>query len=194
MEVKYEDDSIETVADSLKLNLPNDGQPAEPATATSEKPISLYDPQSVEKEEKTEKSDDMFEDLQQLTPPKILQAPCDIPALFPFHRFSAYLLLSPEASNLKPKSVMLKGTSPEGPLQLEIPVEIRKEPGEMIHQLTARKAIQELEDSHGWVDRATFEDGLLVSFPRCDCIPSLMSCSFIDQPEACWHFTTLAKT
>jgi hypothetical protein len=59
--------------------------------------------------------------------------------------------------------VVLKGTSPQGPLELEIPVEVRKDADEMIHQLAARKATQELEEGHGWLVAATVGDtGALV--------------------------------
>jgi hypothetical protein len=70
--------------------------------------------------------------------------------------------MSPAASDLKPKAVVLKGTSRQGPLELEIPIEIRKSPDEMIHQLAARKATQELEEGRGWICGITTETGTLV--------------------------------
>jgi hypothetical protein len=93
--------------------------------------------------------------LPRLNRPKLLQTPHEIPQLFPFNRTSVYLLMAPESSHLKPKSVVLKGTSPQGPLELEIPVSVRSKADEMIHQLAARKATQELEEGHGWLSSTT---------------------------------------
>jgi hypothetical protein len=130
---------------------------------TDAKSISLYDPESKEDDLKADEPQDIFAGLPKLDLPKLLQTPHDIPPLFPFNRTCVYLLMGPETSHLKPKSVMLKGTSPQGPLELEIPVEIRQEADKMIHQLAARKATQELEEGHGWVCEATDGDtGALV--------------------------------
>jgi hypothetical protein len=95
--------------------------------------------------------------LPTLDRPKLLQTPHEIPELFPFNRTCVYLLMAPECAHLKPKSVVLKGTSPQGPLELEIPISIRAEPDKMIHQLAARKATQELEEGHGWLSSATVD-------------------------------------
>jgi hypothetical protein len=129
----------------------------------SEVPISLYDPSFTEEHPNANESEDMSVGLPKLHRPHLLQTPCEIPPLFPFNRTCVYLLLAPEASRFHPKSVVLKGTSSQGPLVLEIPVEIRREPGEMIHQLAARKAIQELEEGRGWLSEASVDDsGVLV--------------------------------
>ncbi|KAF2824697.1 hypothetical protein CC86DRAFT_468030 [Ophiobolus disseminans] len=154
LEVKYEDDSIESVADSLRacLNI-NDKTDAEEAAANA-KPISLFDPSTGNEDVKTDDAKDIFAGLPKLDRPKLLQTPHDIPPLFPFNRTCVYLLMGPKTSHLKPKSVVLKGTSPQGPLELEIPVSIREGNDGMIHQLAARKATQELEEGHGWVSDA----------------------------------------
>jgi hypothetical protein len=210
LEVKYEDDTVESVAESLRVNLnigDKDGkQNKEQGDA---KPLSLYDSDFEDEHPKASEPGDIFEgkyawfyvsailplsrtyllrsysgchflpissrmtshsngflsdpraytDLQSGLPPldrpKLLQTPTEIPQLFPFHRTCVYLLLAPECAHLKPKSVFLKGTSPQGPLELEIPVSVRTEADEMIHQLAARKATQELEEGHGWLSLAT---------------------------------------
>jgi hypothetical protein len=146
------------------LNLGSEEENEEEDNVTTDaKPISLYDPECKEDHLKAGEPQDIFAGLPKFNCPKLLQTPHDIPPLFPFNRTCIYLLMSPETSNLKPKSVVLKGTSPQGPLELEIPVEIRQEADEMIHQLAARKATQELEEGRGWVceaiDRGT---GVLV--------------------------------
>ncbi|GAB1311476.1 hypothetical protein MFIFM68171_01686 [Madurella fahalii] len=93
--------------------------------------------------------------------PKLLQAPFVIPGLYPFSRTSVYLLLSPETVQKQPKSVILRGKSAHGPLELEIPVTVLSEEGETIHQLAARKAVQELEEGRGWIHHARDGDKLL---------------------------------
>ncbi|KAK6204055.1 hypothetical protein LQW54_008516 [Pestalotiopsis sp. IQ-011] len=95
--------------------------------------------------------------LPKVDAPKVLQAPCKIPPLFPFNRTSVYLLLS--ADTPAPTSVVLHGTSPHGPLKLEIPVTVLNVKGETIHQLAARKAVGELEEGRGWIYNAKDEDG-----------------------------------
>ncbi|OAG10661.1 uncharacterized protein CC84DRAFT_1161552 [Paraphaeosphaeria sporulosa] len=154
LELKYDDNSVDSVTDSLHVNLRFDDETTNEATA---KPISLYDTDAVEEHPKANESTDIFAGLPKLDRPKILQAPHEIPPLFPFNRTCVYLLLSPSAAGATPKSVVLKGTSPQGPLALEIPVEIRTAPDQMIHQLAARKAIQELEEGRGWLTEATKE-------------------------------------
>jgi len=161
LEVKYEDDSVESVADNLRINLHLDNDNDEEQTKAPDadaKPISLYNPDLEEQHPKHGESKDIFAGLPELKRPTLLQTPHEIPALFPFNRTCVYLLMSPESSHLQPKSVVLKGTSPQGPLELEIPVEVRKEADEMIHQLAARKATQELEEGHGWLSEATVRD------------------------------------
>lgn len=165
LEVKYEDDTVDSVADSLHLKLTFDDEDEKKnseASDTSKEPISLYDPASKEEHPKADEPKDIFAGLPKLDRPKILQTPHQIPPLFPFNRTCVYLLMSPEVSDLKPRSVVLKGTSAQGPLELEIPVEIRREPDEMIHQLAARKATQELEEGRGWVSDAKTGAGELV--------------------------------
>ncbi|KAL1801338.1 hypothetical protein ACET3X_001680 [Alternaria dauci] len=165
LEIKYEDDSVESVADSLRvqLNIAEEEKEESKAAVAEAKPISLYDPDVQEEHPKDGEPKDMFAGLPELKRPTLLQTPHEIPPLFPFNRTCVYLLMSPGSSHLQPKSVVLRGTSPQGPLELEIPVEVRKDPDQMIHQLAARKAIQELEEGHGWLSEATVDDaGVLV--------------------------------
>jgi hypothetical protein len=121
-------------------------------------PISLYDPNSKEEHPKTDECKEIFAGLPKLDRPKLLQTPHEIPPLFPFNRTCVYLLMAPETSHLKPKTVVLRGTSPQGALELEIPVRVRDETDMMIHQLAARKATKELEEGRGWVNEATVDD------------------------------------
>jgi hypothetical protein len=100
--------------------------------------------------------------LPKVATPKIIQAPQNIPSLFAFNRTTAYLLLGPEAPKATPKSVVLRGTSVHGPLELEIPIQTLEKPGHTIHQLAAKKAISELEQGRGWLSEAKDESGTLV--------------------------------
>ncbi|CAI9626502.1 unnamed protein product [Alternaria burnsii] len=163
LEVKYEDGSVESVADSLRVKLSIAGEPESKAAVSEAKPISLYDPDVQEEHPKDGEPKNVFAGLPELKRPNLLQTPHEIPSLFPFNRTCVYLIMSPESSHLQPKSVVLRGTSPQGPLELEIPVEVRKDADQMIHQLAARKATQELEEGHGWLSEATVDDaGVLV--------------------------------
>jgi hypothetical protein len=111
---------------------------------------------------KDDTGEDRYSHLPKITPPKLLQAPHKIPPLFPFNRTSVYVLMSPDSAQKKPKSVTLRATSEHGPLELVIPVEVLEEPGETIHQLAAKKAVQELEEGRGWITDATDEKGVLL--------------------------------
>ena len=97
-----------------------------------------------------------------LRAPKLLQIPQEVPPLYPSTRTTIYLLMSPDAPQKKPTSVVFKATSSQGRLEVSIPVEILAEPGETIHQLAARKAVQELENGRGWLYQARDESGILL--------------------------------
>lgn len=94
--------------------------------------------------------------------PKIVQAPQNIPSLFAFNRTTVYLLLGPDAPKAKPTSILLRGTSTHGPLELEIPVQSLEQPGETIHQMAAKKAISELEQGRGWLPQAKDDTNTLL--------------------------------
>jgi hypothetical protein len=59
--------------------------------------------------------------------------------------------MSESTTQKTPKSVILRGISTHGPLELEIPIQVLGEPGETIHQLAAKKAVGELEEGRGWL-------------------------------------------
>ena len=121
----------------------------------------------LDKEEPSAADDDdsgeaRYAHLPTLTVPNLLQAPHIIPSLFPFNRTTVYLLIGPESTQKKPKSVILRGTSAHGPLELEIPIQVQEAPSETIHQLAAKKAIAELEQGRGWITQAKDESGKLI--------------------------------
>ena len=94
--------------------------------------------------------------------PKILQAPSEIPGLFPFNRFTIYLILGPDAPQEPIASVTLRANSPQGPLELTIDVDEKEVVGTTVHQLAAKKAIQELEEGRGWLQSAKTSTGSLI--------------------------------
>ncbi|KAI9702103.1 MAG: hypothetical protein M1836_001447 [Candelina mexicana] len=169
LEVKYgvdgtdNDDEVERVTDSLRVTM-RVTSPKPDQDTEQQKPISLFNVNADPDKERTPPPDDSgqgrYDHLQPLSPPKLLQAPYKIPPLFPFMRSTVYLLLSPRASQKSPKSVILKATSPQGPLELEIPIQTLGEPDETIHQLAAKKAIGELEEGRGWIFDAKDEGGV----------------------------------
>lgn len=177
LEVKYErkserqtdDDEFEIievdrVMDALKIDV---GQPKQQKDEAPKKPISLFDESANPDVQMTDPSLDKstggkYSHVPQVSEPKLLQAPFNIPPLFPFSRTSVYLLLSPETAQKQPKSVILRGTSAYGPLELEIPVTVLSEKDETIHQLAARKAVAELEQGRGWIYHAKDADDKLL--------------------------------
>ncbi len=109
-----------------------------------------------------------FSDSQDFTIPSVIQVPYKIQPLFPFSRSTAYAILSADAR--PPMNVWLRGTTPEGDeLELEIAVQKAVVQGETIHQLAARKILQELKDEtsyvHGAVDKEK-QPGLLAEWVR----------------------------
>jgi hypothetical protein len=132
-----------------------------------QKSISLFNPDVDPNAEDNNLASDAsgqnrYAHLPDITLPKLLQAPHKIPTLFPFTRTSVYLLMTPAHVSHEPESVILRATSPEGPLELEIPVEVMPEPAETIHQLAVKKAVQDLEEGRGWIYEAKDEKGVSI--------------------------------
>ncbi|KAF2458771.1 von Willebrand factor type A domain-containing protein [Lineolata rhizophorae] len=172
LEIQYGDDSttdddfdiVEKVSDCLKVNL---NTTDDDKASKGKKPISLFDDSiDLDKKEQSPAVDHdgqgRYSHLPPLAPPKLLQAPHKIPPLFPFTRTTVYVLLSPETAQKKPKSALLRASSPHGPLELEVPIQVAETPSEMIHQLAAKKAVQDLEEGRGWITEARDESGQLV--------------------------------
>ncbi|KAM3498552.1 hypothetical protein MY10362_008135 [Beauveria mimosiformis] len=163
--IKYEKDDdqefelVEKVSECTVVDTGDetDKKTDEPAKTS----IPLYD--SSVKDEDLEMPDAQTLPLPNLPMPTYLQAPYAIPPLFPFNRTSVYILLSEARAHRTPKSVLLKGTAPQGPLELEIPITAIADKGTTIHQLGARKAVQDLEEGRGWIYDAKLPDGKMLS-------------------------------
>lgn len=122
----------------------------------AKKPISLYDSEYKEPTNTIKPLDDS--DLPSIPVPDLLQAPTKIPTLYPFIRFTAYILLGPQTAGRTPQSLVLRATSAHGPLVLKIPIQDIGQ-GEMIHQLASRKAVMDLERGAGWLSDQTGDIG-----------------------------------
>ncbi|POR31935.1 von Willebrand factor A domain-containing protein 5A [Tolypocladium paradoxum] len=176
LEVKYEkprgadddDDDfevVEKVMDALSLDVKDNGQ-AERPKPESKEPMSLFSPdvrdEDLEMPDSSATIDAKFSKLPTVAHPRYLQTPFTIPALFPFSRTAVYVILSDATPHREPTSVVLTGTSDHGPLRLEIPITKLAGKGATIHQLAARKAIQELEEGRGWIAHAKDAKGKLL--------------------------------
>jgi len=122
----------------------------------TKEPISMFDESSELDTPVNRNPDDRYAHLPVLPLPKILQHPGADLALFPFNRTTAYLLLE-TGSSQTPVSVKLRAQSPQGALELKIPVHVAEEGSSTIHHLAVRKLVHELEEGRGWVMDATLE-------------------------------------
>jgi hypothetical protein len=154
---------VEKVMDALSISVTEpvarDEDEKKAAEGASKQPISLFDPAADPDVDLAHASEDKtaggrYAGVPIVSEPQLLQAPYVIPPLYPFSRTTVYVLLSADTTQRTPTSVVVRGTSIHGPLELEIPVTVLSEPAETIHQLAARKAIRELEDGRGWIFHA----------------------------------------
>jgi hypothetical protein len=130
----------------------------EETTRSSSQPISLYEENFQEDDMNVDEDGRAAGKLPTVTPPRAIQAPYNIPPLYPFIRTNVFLLMDPSSSEKIPKSLKFSATSKDGPLQLRIPIcDIGT--GETVHQLASRKAVIELEEGHGWLSHAKDENG-----------------------------------
>jgi hypothetical protein len=146
---------VEKVMDALTIEPVVETSSKEPEQP--KKPISLFDTSndgSQDTEMQDAPVDTKYNHLPKVPVPRYLQAPFKVPALYPFNRTTVYVMLSDDTPSREPLSVVLRGTAPSGPLELEIPITKLPEPGTTIHQLAARKAVRELEDGRGWLVHA----------------------------------------
>jgi hypothetical protein len=176
LEVKYEkeDDDfelIDKVTEGMKVLLSEDKK----AKRKAEKPaISLFDINVNPEKEDLKETEDTSLWLPDIPFPKLHQAPHKIPTLFAFSRTTVYLLMSPETIQRNPTAVVLRATSSHGPLALEIPIESLPTPGETIHQLAAKKAVQDLEEGRGWIYDAKDQNGILIKDRHPSCFDELV--------------------
>lgn len=154
---------IEKVSDCLMLDDPDSSTATTAAEYPSKRPILLYDPDGdADMADEDLSSKDRYGHLPNIEPPRLLQTPNKIPPLYAFSRTCVYVLMSSKSANRTPDAVTLRATSPDGPLELRIPVDVLATSGKTIHQLAAKKAIQELEEGRGWLVDTKDASGKLV--------------------------------
>jgi hypothetical protein len=180
MEVRYANDRkkselakddgfelVEKVDYCLNIKESHEAQPASSGSdnkkqTAAKKIMSFFDP-SADLDKPIQPVDtDRYAHLPTFDTPKILQAPSAVPSLFPFNRTTIYLILGPDAPQERVSSITLRANSPQGPLELTIEVNESEVIGTTVHQLAARKAIQELEEGRGWLQSAKTTTGSLI--------------------------------
>ncbi|EKJ74278.1 hypothetical protein FPSE_05575 [Fusarium pseudograminearum CS3096] len=149
---------VEKVMDGLTINTAEVAGHSAGGSQAPKKPLSLFD-SSINNDDDSDMIDtsaveNKFDHLPSVPVPRYLQTPSQLPPLFPFSRTTVYILLSDATPEKRPKSVILKGTSRHGPLELEIPITELAEKDSTIHCLAARKEIKELEEGRGWLAHA----------------------------------------
>lgn len=125
-------------------------------TPKARKTVSLFDPSADGDDSDGEM--DRYGNLPRISVPEVLQVPHVLPELYPHSRTSVYLLLGPDTQDKDPESITIKGTCGDTDLELEIRIQ-DVGCGETIHQLAAKKAMQELEEGRGWVEKIPTADG-----------------------------------
>lgn len=167
LEVKYKqseptegDDDfelIESFEKSMKVVAKNNNAGSRPSgEGLKRNVISLFDPDT--KDEPTNPAAERHDHLVEVLVPNVLQTPHDIPELYSHSRSTIYLLLGPDSTAATPTSVILCGTCKHGDLEVEIPVQ-EIGAGTTIHQVAAKKAMQELEEGRGWLTKALDKTG-----------------------------------
>ncbi|CAG9954695.1 unnamed protein product [Clonostachys rosea f. rosea IK726] len=155
---------IESVSDSLLVHYEDDEEWVEVEGQTGRE----TDPQITKGDEKsgsgpaTRPIRQKHTSLPAIPAPDYIQVPSRITQVFPFNRTTTYVLLSNQNQNSEPKSVILKGSCDQGPLELEIPIVHLSEKSSVIHQMAARKEIRDLEENRGWLSVARDDGGKLL--------------------------------
>ncbi|KAI1263967.1 VIT-domain-containing protein [Xylariaceae sp. FL1019] len=158
-EVKYKEDDFEMVdlsdTVSLTATLPPETQGEELAPKAT---MSFYNEgldlgSDDNHDANSKKTENKFAHLPEVSVPSILQAPSQLSSIYSFSRMTVYLLLGSETRAKEPTAVVLRASSRQGPIELEIKAEDLGV-GETIHQLAAKKAVHELEKGRGWLTTA----------------------------------------
>ncbi|KAE9962563.1 hypothetical protein EG328_000310 [Venturia inaequalis] len=179
LEIKYGGTSsdgfeiIGKVTDSLKVGLTISHDKVPSTDENARKPISLFDtlvnadagvaPKSVDDDD----GQSLYVHLPVTETLKLLQVSHVISPLFSSPRISVYLLVFLETTQKTPETLILKATSAPGLLELEIPIDVLKQPGETNHQLAAKRALADLQEIHpnesrGWLADTRSGNGVLI--------------------------------
>lgn len=142
------DENVEAKQSPSPGSALNKSAPIETIDSTSDKtaekaPVSLFD-ESADVD--APPTDVLLPNIEIPTP---LQAPNKLPALLPWTRTTAYLLLEDTAR--VPEKLIFRATCSQGPLELTIPIKALDKSTTTVHTLAARAAIYELEEGRGWL-------------------------------------------
>jgi len=156
-EAMDDDEEFEMVEKVNECLIVDDHRPKERESGKKSLVKSFFNSTAKLDEDPNAGQTDRYAHLPAIANPKILQAPATIPPLFPFNRTTVYLLLGPETTQKSPTSITLRATSSEGPIELTVPITTAAAVSGVatIHQLAARKAVQDLEEGRGWLQSAT---------------------------------------
>lgn len=109
-----------------------------------------------------EKFANRFGHLKALSCPVPLQAPYDIPQMFPLDRTTVYVVFPPSPKPRTPRSVTLQATTIAGDeLYLSIPITRVEKPNTTIHALAARAQLRDLEEGRSWVHESVKGDDVM---------------------------------
>ena len=87
---------------------------------------------------------------------EVFQAPYVVPPVFDSQHFLIYGMFS---ENKPPSSVKISARSPDGPLEVELPVDGEKiTTGKLLHTLAARAMIRDLEEGTSWMSERGFSN------------------------------------
>ncbi|MGI4850727.1 MAG: VIT domain-containing protein [Janthinobacterium lividum] len=158
LEVKFEEDDFDMVEKTTEKPEVNIIEKPEPDQAQG--PISLFDKCEDSADELDISSpQDRYAHLPLVSSPTVIQAPHQISAVYPYNRTVVFSLLGSEHHRRQPIAVVLRGDHEGRPVELQIPIQDMGK-GETLHQLAAKKTMQEHENGGGWLSEMTNEDGL----------------------------------
>ncbi|KAK3117059.1 hypothetical protein LTR53_001938 [Teratosphaeriaceae sp. CCFEE 6253] len=156
-----DDDEFELI-EKLTCGLKLDDQPPPcPETGgtmdTAGKPAKLFFDAAVDLDKPTDGTLERYAHLPAIDIPQVIQAPAEIPPFFPSTRTTVYILLGPETPEKKITAIKLHASSDEGSIELTVPVSRVETTNDIptVHQLAARKAVQDLEEGRGWLQSAS---------------------------------------
>ncbi|KAK5731672.1 hypothetical protein LTR17_011143 [Elasticomyces elasticus] len=151
-----DDDDFELVEKfDSELHLDEEAKKPSVDEIVADKPAkSFFDPSVDLSKPEAQGEAARYAHLPHIDTPALLQAPFELPPLFPFSRTTVYMMLGPQALQQRVSAIVLRAKSGGGPLELTVPVdEIETNIGvATVHQLAARKAIQDLEEGRGWLN------------------------------------------
>jgi hypothetical protein len=159
----FNDDDDFEIVEKIKDCLVIDDSETEAASAAPTASTSFFDKSAVNDTPiQSDISGNKYSHLPSIAIPKIFQAPSVVPPLCPHNRTTLYIILGAQAPQKRAVSVTLRARALTGPIELTIPLSESTVSAPTVHQLAARRAVQELEEGKGWLHKAKTQQGELV--------------------------------